>query len=111
MTSTRHPSGGNASCAPLRWPAVLCVCVLAACGAASCTRSPDDSALTVGYYRAHPAERHTMVDACANDPGHTGERAACTNAREAERIDGIGSLRDLPPMGLPLAKPKPGASR
>lgn len=69
-----------------------------------CARdSADESGQTVAYYRAHSAERVEMVRACANDPGRLQKTRACVNARAAERQAGIGSLRDLPPMGLPRA--------
>jgi hypothetical protein len=73
-----------------------------------CSPTPNDAHLTVEYYRAHAVDRQRMVKECANDPGRSRESRACTNAREAERIEGVGSLRNLAPMGLPTnpdAKP------
>lgn len=41
-----------------------------------------------------------MVGRCENDPGTLGKTPACVNAMAAAAQVGIGSLRDLPPMGL-----------
>lgn len=70
-------------------------------GTAGCAPAPAPEAHTVEYYRAHTSERQATVQQCANDPGRLAAHPACVNAREAERREGIGSLRDLPPMGLP----------
>jgi hypothetical protein len=71
---------------------------------AACNRSPD-ATLTVQYYRAHAAERESMVRACVDDPGQLRNSPSCVNAREAARLENIGSLRGLPPMGLPGMAP------
>ena len=68
----------------------------------ACSRSPD-AALTVPYYRANAAERESMLRVCADDPGKLRTSAPCVNAREAARTEDVGSLRRLPPMGLPGA--------
>ena len=81
-----------------RCAGLLTVLLLGACG------TPDETHLTVEYYRAHAAERQRMVQSCANDPGALKSTPACINAREAARIEDVGSLRNLAPMGLP-AKP------
>ena len=78
-----------------RCAGLLATLVLGACG------TPDETHLTVEYYRAHAAERQRMVQSCANDPGNLKSTRACINAREAARIEDVGSLRDLAPMGLP----------
>lgn len=67
-------------------------------GLAACARSPSE--YTVDYYTAHPQEREAKLVQCANDPGALRNDALCVNARQAGLIDGIGSLRDLPPIGL-----------
>lgn len=56
----------------------------------------------VAYYRAHTTERNERLQACANDPGSLADQPDCVNAREAARLEGIGSLRTLPPMDLPV---------
>jgi hypothetical protein len=71
---------------------------------AGCNRSPDDTRLTVEYFRAHAAERQATLRECANDPGNLRNSPVCVNAREAARIEDVGSLRDLPPMGLPVTR-------
>ena len=68
---------------------------------AACEPTPP-AAPTVAYYRAHTIERRHMVRACANDPAKARGRADCTNALEADAIESLGSLRELPPMKLPL---------
>lgn len=67
----------------------------------SCTREPP--APTVSYFRAHPDELNEAMKGCRDDPGGAGRTALCVNAAEAARLRDIGSLRDLPPMGLPGA--------
>jgi hypothetical protein len=68
----------------------------------ACAPAPDRTARDVGYYRAHATERSEWLQVCANDPGSLGDHPDCVNAREAERLEGIGSLRTLPPMDLPV---------
>jgi hypothetical protein len=75
----------------------------------ACSPSTPRLSATVDYYRAHAAERAAMLKGCGNDPGGFGQAADCVNAREAERLEGVGSLRTLPPMGLPAA-PGPAGS-
>ena len=79
-----------------RYAGFLAMLLLGACGS-----TPDETHLTVEYYRAHTPERQRMVQSCANDPGDLRRAPACINAREAARIEDVGSLRDLAPMGLP----------
>jgi hypothetical protein len=69
----------------------------------ACSPSTPHLSATVDYYRTHAAEREAMLKGCGNDPGGFGQAADCVNAREAERLEGVGSLRALPPMGLPAA--------
>jgi hypothetical protein len=62
---------------------------------------PDQAQHDVAYYRRHADDRIRQLSSCANDPGALGHHPDCVNAREAERIEGIGSLQALPPMDLP----------
>jgi uncharacterized protein YciW len=73
----------------------------------ACAPAPDRSAHDVGYYRAHAPERNQRLQACTNDPGSLADHPDCVNAREAERLEGIGSLRTLPPMDLPVPPTQP----
>jgi hypothetical protein len=80
-----------------RPPIVLAVLALAACD-----RTPGGGGtLSVDYYRAHAAERAATLSTCTNDPGDLRDSPNCVNAREAARVEDVGSLRSLPPMGLP----------
>ena len=72
---------------------VILVCLVSAC-------APRNSEFTVDYYRAHADERRKKVEQCANDPGALRDDPLCVNAREAEAMESIGSLRSLPPIGL-----------
>jgi hypothetical protein len=81
--------------------------VVTACAAVSCAPAPDH-ANTVTYYREHANEREAALKKCADDPGSLGRRPDCVNAREAARLEGIGSQRELPPLDLPTDK-KPAA--
>lgn len=86
-----------------RIPPILVLIAMAACN-----RGTSDAALTVDYYRSHSVEREAMLRTCANDPGTLRNSPTCVNAREAARIEGIGSLKQLAPMGLPgVQKPRP----
>ena len=77
-------------------PVVLAVLALAAC-----SRTPGGGGtLTVDYYRAHAANRAATLSTCANDPGDLRDSPNCVNAREAARVEDVGSLKSLPPMGL-----------
>jgi hypothetical protein len=79
--------------------------MLAVLALAACSRSPGGGGtLTVDYYRAHAAERAATISKCANDPGDLSDSPNCLNAREAERAEGVGSLKSLPPMGLPAGR-------
>ncbi len=74
-------------------------------GLVACAPSSPASIRTVDYYRAHSPERAAELARCGNDPGELAATVSCVNAREAARIDGTGSLRSLPPMGLPNSPP------
>ncbi len=87
------------------------VAVTMLCLATACTRTEEESAQTVEYYRAHSEERRALVQACANDPARARNRPACINARAAEARESIGSLKDLPPMGLTPDGAKKGDAR
>jgi hypothetical protein len=67
---------------------------------AGCSRPAEDKAQTVDFYRTHVDERRSVVAACANDPGRLDKTPACVNAQQAEYLEGIGSIKNLPPMGL-----------
>jgi len=77
--------------------------VVTVSAAVSCAPAPD-RATTVAYYREHPDERDAVLKRCADDPGSLGKQPDCVNAREASRLEGVGSLRELPPLDLPAEK-------
>jgi len=102
LTPVRHGAPG----------ARLCLGIVVTIGSAACAPSPDEARFTVDYYRAHPEVREAKLAACSNDPGELGRTPDCVNARQAARLEGVGSLRDLPALGLPDdAKPEPGAGQ
>ena len=74
----------------------------------ACAPVPNRAQHSVDYYRAHPAALKVMLARCTNDPGHLARAPDCINARAAARIEGIGSLERLPPMGLAV-KPATGS--
>ena len=74
----------------------------------ACAPVPNRAQHSVDYYRAHPAVLNVMLTRCTNDPGRLAGTPDCINARAASRIEGIGSLGSLPPMGLPM-KPSRGS--
>lgn len=67
---------------------------------AGCTQNPSVAQYTVDEYRANKALRKEMFAKCVNDPGTLGQTPDCINAREAERLESHGSLRDSAPIGL-----------
>ena len=77
--------------------------VVTVSAAVSCAPAPDP-ANTVTYYREHADERDAALKRCADDPGSLGKQPDCVNAREASRLEGVGSLRELPPLDLPAEK-------
>ena len=82
----------------------ICLGIVVSVGAAvSCAPAPD-RAHTVPYYREHANEREAALERCADDPGALGQQPDCVNAREAARLEGVGSLRDLPPLDLPAER-------
>jgi hypothetical protein len=84
-----------------RFALVLSACTALTCVVTtSCSRGPEDTPQTVDYYRTHPKDRQALLALCANDPGRLGSKPACINAQQAESVEGIGSMRSLPPMGL-----------
>lgn len=68
-------------------------------------RSPDPAVArhTVQEYRADALLRRGVFAQCVNDPGTLSDTPDCINAREAERLESRGSLRDLPALGLETA--------
>ena len=73
-------------------------------GAAGCSREPDTAHDTVEQYRADKSLRREVFGKCANDPGTFGKTPDCINAREAERLESYGTLRDSGPVGLDSKK-------
>ena len=73
----------------------------------ACAPAPKQAQHSVDYYRSHATLRQEVLERCTNDPGDEGRTPDCINARAAESIEGIGSLKSLPPMGLPKG---PGAA-
>jgi len=66
----------------------------------------EEPAQTVSWFQQHPDERKATVARCADDPGRLATTPNCINAQQAESIEGIGSFRKLPPLGLdPNRKP------
>ena len=77
--------------------------VVTVSAAVSCAPAPDQ-ANTVTFYREHADERAAALKRCADDPGSLGQQPDCVNAREAARLEGVGSLRELPPLDLPAER-------
>ena len=76
----------------------LVVTLLCAVG---CTPAPDRTTHTVMDYRNNPTLRKTELAHCSVNPGSVPKEPDCVNAREAERLESLGSLRELPPLELP----------
>ena len=89
----------------------ICVAAATLCLLVACTKSEEQPAHTVDYYRAHAQERQAMVTSCANDPARARGDGECINSMAAEERESIGSLDKLPPMGLIPESKKPGDAR
>lgn len=69
--------------------------------AAGCAPAPDRALHTVEEYRHDATLRALTFARCTNNPGSRDSSPDCINAREAERLEGVGSLRSLAPLELP----------
>jgi hypothetical protein len=70
--------------------------------AVGCAPAPDRASHTVDEYRSDAKLREREFARCAKDPGSRDVLPDCINAREAERREGVGSLRKLAPLELPI---------
>jgi hypothetical protein len=78
--------------------------------AAGCAPAPDRTTHSVKDYREDTALRRRELAGCQDDPIAQARKPDCVNAREAERLESIGSLRELPPLQLPARSDKPASS-
>ncbi len=72
-----------------------------ALSAAGCAPAPDRASHTVEDYKGDAQLRREELARCTADPGSLRDSADCVNVLEAQRIAGVGSLRNLPPLRLP----------
>lgn len=70
---------------------------IALCG---CSPEQQRARYTVDEYVANPDAMDAKLKECANNPGDSRNDPDCVNVTAAAERKGIGSLRDLPPMGL-----------
>lgn len=89
----------------VRW----CLGIVVTIGSAACAPSPEPAYQTVEYYRANLEARQARVAECAKDPAVLGKTPDCVNAKRAEELESIGSVRDLPPMQLDPKRDRPGS--
>jgi hypothetical protein len=75
--------------------------VITIASAAGCAPAPDRALHTVDEYRQYASLRKLTFARCAEDPVSRNLKPDCINAREAERLEGVGSLRTLAPLALP----------
>jgi hypothetical protein len=76
---------------------LVATAAIALCG---CSPEPQKARYTVDEYVANPAAMEATLKECANNPGDSRNDPDCINVKAAAERKGIGSLRDLPPMGL-----------
>ena len=83
---------------------------IALCG---CSPEAPKARYTVDEYLANPNAMDARLSECASNPGDSRNDPDCVNVRAAAERKGIGSLRDLPPIGLNPPptdeQPKPNA--
>lgn len=84
--------------------------IIVAVGSSACAPPSQTTHQTVDYYRANREVREAKVAECANDPGSLGNTPDCINALQAAQLESIGSLQDLPPMGLVSEEEQAGSS-
>lgn len=77
-------------------------------GITGCGAKPHPVQQDVAFYRAHADVRRGVLGGCANDPGSLKSDPDCLNAKEAERLESIGSLRELQPLTLPTTPRQAG---
>lgn len=75
--------------------------VVTLASAVGCAPAPDRASHTVDEYRRDATLREAEFGRCAQDPASRKVLPDCINAREAERLEGVGSLRKLAPLELP----------
>lgn len=71
-----------------------------------CSPKPPKAKFTADEYLARPEQLDAKVKECANNPGDLRDDPDCVNALTAEERRSQGSLRDLPPLDLPIPKQK-----
>jgi hypothetical protein len=81
--------------------------VVTSCTVVACAPVPDQVQHDVAYYREHVSDRTRQLVECSRDPGTLRNHPDCVNAREAERVEGIGRLQALPSMDLPAEPTQP----
>ena len=75
--------------------------VVTLASAVGCAPAPDRASHTVDEYRRDATLRAAEFRRCAKEPAARNSSADCINAREAEWLEGVGSLRKLAPLELP----------
>jgi hypothetical protein len=71
-------------------------------GTAACAPAPNPH--PVSWYREHEVERQAQLRVCQEQPGELRATPVCVNALTAERAESLGSLRQLPSLGLSQAQ-------
>jgi len=90
-----------------RLPVMIATAVIALSG---CSPEHKTARYTVDEYVANPDAMDAKLKECADNPGDFRDDPDCVNVKAAAERKGIGSLRDLPPMGLnPLPEQKPAS--
>ena len=85
--------------------------VVTLASAVGCAPAPDRASHTVDEYRGDATLREAEFRRCAQDPASRDVSPDCINAREAERLEGVGSLRKLAPLELPNPAPADSAAQ
>jgi hypothetical protein len=66
----------------------------------ACSPEQPKARYTVDEYLANPSVMDAKLTECASNPGDLRNDPDCVNVRAAVERRGVGSLRDLAPMGL-----------
>jgi hypothetical protein len=87
----------------------LVLVAAAATAFCGCSPEPQKARYTVDEYAANADAMEAKLQECANNPGDSRNDPDCVNVKAAAERKGIGSLRDLPPMGLNPASNERGS--
>lgn len=89
-----------------RVTSTTCVLLASAMVIVGCDRQGGAAQHTVAEYQSDPNLRREQFARCATDPGTLAKTPDCINARQAQHLEDLRSVRDTPPVGLLPHEPR-----